>query len=292
MRGHLKRAQLQQPEAQALAFRRIHLVDAELRAVRVAGDIDQQIAEQAVQDVGRTIAVGQLAERDFELVEGVHSRFIDARVLAGRPDVHAGKKVGERRMVLPERDHAAQQVGPAQDGAVQHRLRAENDVAASAGGEMAAVVGELAGDQAIAVRLLVQDGVEFFELVPVRRRGQIDLEHAGVGRQPKGPEARIGRRRVALQPDRNSQVAAGVFHRGDQVQVVGHHRGVGQEDVQAAFDRLNAERGPDQLRRGLGCARERRQRIGCGLYARTTPVVAPARRGRVASAILRPRSRR
>ena len=45
VRGHLEGAQLEQSEAQALAFRRVHLVDAGLRAVRVARDVDQQITK-------------------------------------------------------------------------------------------------------------------------------------------------------------------------------------------------------------------------------------------------------
>ena len=58
VRRHLERAQLKQAEPQTLALGRVHLVDAELRAMRVAGHIDQEIAKEAIQDVGWTTAFG------------------------------------------------------------------------------------------------------------------------------------------------------------------------------------------------------------------------------------------
>ncbi len=48
MRRHLERAELDQAQPAGRAVGRIELVDADLGAVRVAGDVDQQIAEQAI----------------------------------------------------------------------------------------------------------------------------------------------------------------------------------------------------------------------------------------------------
>jgi hypothetical protein len=45
MRRHLEGAQLQQAQAAGGRVRRVQLVDAELAAVGVAGDVDQQVAQ-------------------------------------------------------------------------------------------------------------------------------------------------------------------------------------------------------------------------------------------------------
>ena len=41
------------------------------------------------------------------------ARLVDARRLARRPDEHAGKEIGQRRMVLPVRDEAPKEIGAA-----------------------------------------------------------------------------------------------------------------------------------------------------------------------------------
>jgi hypothetical protein len=65
VRRHLEGAQLEQAEAAGRAVRRIQLVDAELGAVGVAGDVDQQVAQHAVDQPGRHVAAGR------NLAEGV-----------------------------------------------------------------------------------------------------------------------------------------------------------------------------------------------------------------------------
>ena len=104
---------------------RVELVDAELGAVRVAGDVDQQVAEQAVDEprLRRPRPRGSLLEGDLQLVEAVVARLVDARRLARRADEEPGEEVGEARMVLPVGEQAAQQVGPAQHRAVGRRRR-------------------------------------------------------------------------------------------------------------------------------------------------------------------------
>ena len=150
-------------------------------------------------------------------------------------------------------------------GAVGNGGAAEDDVAAAAGGEMAAVVGELAGDEAVVEGFLGEEGVDLLELIPVAGGGEVDLEDAGVGGEREGAQAGVGRRGVALDPDGLLEVHAGVFDGGDEVEVVGEDGDVGEEDVETAFAGFDAERGADELGGGLGGARERGERVGCGL---------------------------
>ena len=53
VRRHFEGAQLEQAEPAGRAVRRVELVDAELGAVGVAGDVGQQVAEDAVNQPGR-----------------------------------------------------------------------------------------------------------------------------------------------------------------------------------------------------------------------------------------------
>jgi hypothetical protein len=73
VRRHLERAHLHQPEPPGGAVGRIQLVDAELGAVRVAGDVHEQVAEDAVHQPRRraVLRAVQQAHRDLELVHRV-----------------------------------------------------------------------------------------------------------------------------------------------------------------------------------------------------------------------------
>ena len=97
VRRHLEGAELDEAEAAHGPFRRVELVDADLGAMRVARGVDEQVAEQAVDQPGRDGAAGlrHLGERDLELVEGFVARLVDARRLAGRPDEQA-RRTGRR----------------------------------------------------------------------------------------------------------------------------------------------------------------------------------------------------
>ena len=147
------------PEPAGRAVGRIELVDADLGAVGVAGDIDQQVAQQPVDQPGqrrRALAGrGHLRQRDLQLVERVVARLVDARRLAGRADEQAGEQVGQRRVALPVQDQALQQVGPAQERAVVRRRAADHDVVAAAGAGVPAVDHELVGAEPGLARLLV-----------------------------------------------------------------------------------------------------------------------------------------
>ena len=100
MRRHLEGAQLQQAETAGGPVGRVHLVDAELAAMGVAGDVDQQVAQAAVHHPRRHLLVHrqlalQLGKGDLDLVDLVVARLVDARRLAGRADEHAAEQVAQ-----------------------------------------------------------------------------------------------------------------------------------------------------------------------------------------------------
>ena len=135
----------------------------------------EQVAEDAVDEPGRIAAVGpvgHLAEGDLQFVERVVARLVDARRLAGRADEQAGEEIGQRRVVLPVADQAAQQVGPAQERAVGRRGAAEHDVVAAAGADMAAVEHEFFGAEPRLPRLLVERVGVASPARPSLRRGE------------------------------------------------------------------------------------------------------------------------
>ena len=105
---HLEGAQLDEPLAPVRAPPVEELVDGDLGAVAVAGDVHEQVAEQPVAQPGRGRlgAVGQARERDLQLVERVVAGLVDPGGLRGRPDEEPGEEVGERRVVLDEGDQA------------------------------------------------------------------------------------------------------------------------------------------------------------------------------------------
>ena len=178
MRRHFERAQFQQAKAQPQTLGRIKLVDAELGAMRVSGDVDQQVAEQSIHDQRRAIARRQMTECHLQLIQGIHARLVYPRILARRADIHAGKQIRQRRMVLPERHHAAQQIRTAQKRAVRDRRPADHDMAAAAGGDMASVVGEFLGGQPVTARFLEEHRVDLFEFVPIAGRRQVYFQNA------------------------------------------------------------------------------------------------------------------
>ena len=110
MRSHFEGTQFEQAQAQPATLRGIELVDAELGAMRVSSDIDEQVAEQSIHHDRQAVVRRQIAERDLQFVQGIRARLVYARRLACRADIHAGKQIRERWMVLPECQHAAQQI--------------------------------------------------------------------------------------------------------------------------------------------------------------------------------------
>ena len=225
VRRHLEGAKLQQAQPAGRAVGRIQLVDAELGAVRVAGHVDQDVAQRPVHQPRRARTLGggaglQLRQRDLQLVELVVARLVDPRCLRGRPDEEPREQVRQARMVVPERDQAAEQIRPAQERRIGRRGAAEHEVVAAAGATVAAVEHELLGRQPRLVGGVVQELGVIDQFVPVMRRMDVDLDDARVRRHLKHPQAWIARRRVAFEHDRHPQLRRGRFDRGQQLEIV------------------------------------------------------------------------
>jgi hypothetical protein len=258
VRRHLERAELEEPEAAGRGLGGVELVDAELGAVRVAGDVGQQVAEDAVDEPRRALAgagVGNLLERELELVHAVVSRLVDARRLARRADEEPGEEVRERRVVEPVADEAPQQVGAAEDRAVRGRRAAEDDVVAAAGSRVPPVEHELLGAEARRARVLVERGHVRDELAPARGGLHVHLDHAGVGRDAELLEPRIEGRRVALDGDRHRECGGRRFDRGDEREIVLRRVERRHEDVEPPRARFDGERRPHDPGRGLAGGR-------------------------------------
>ncbi len=115
---------------------------------------------------------------------------------------------------------------------------------AAAGAGVAAVEHELLGAQA-RLRGLPRraSSVWSTQLGPAARRLDVDLDHAGIGRDLDVRQPRIVRRRVALEDDRQVQRRRRLLDRGDEIEVVLRRLHRRHEDVQAAVARLDAQRG-------------------------------------------------
>src|SRR4051794_4501546 len=101
----------------------------------IAGDVDQQIAKQPVDEPRARLFAGlrHLRQRNLEFVKRLVPCLVNAWRLAGRTDEQAREEVRERRMALPVEDDALEQIGPAQERALGRPCAAHNDVAAAAG---------------------------------------------------------------------------------------------------------------------------------------------------------------
>ena len=255
VRRHLEGAQLEQAAASGGGVRREQLVDAELGAMRVAGRIDQQVAEDAVDQPGRGLLAGfDLTERDLQFVQRVVARLVDARMLAGRADEQAGEEIRQRRMVEPVAEQALQKVRSPQQRRIGGGRSAQHHVVAAAGPGVAAVDHELLRPEPRGARLVVDDGGLLDELLPVLRGMDVDLDHAGIGRDAEILQARIAARRsVAFEEDRLAELLGGVLHGGDEVEIVLGALGRRHEDVKMAVARLEGHRGAHDIgARGAG----------------------------------------
>ena len=146
-------------------------------------------------------------------------------------------------MALPVQHQALQQVGPAQERAVVGRRAADHDVVAAAGAGVAAVDHELVGAEPRLARLLVDRRRGRHAILPVRGRMDVDLDDAGIGRDADDVEARILRRAVALDMDRQAELAGGVLGRRDQFEIVLQRLDRRHEDAQPSVARLDRQRG-------------------------------------------------
>ena len=167
-------------------------------------------------DAGRR----HVRQRDFQFVEPVVPRFVDARRLAGRADEHAGEQIGQRRMALPVQHEALQQIGPAQERRIRRRAAADHDMIAAAGAGVAAVDQKTVGAEPRLRGVLIQAEGDVDRLAPVLRRLDVDLDHAGIGRHLDDLDARIVRRRIAFDMNLQLHFFGGRLHRRDQFEIV------------------------------------------------------------------------
>ncbi len=202
---------------------------------------------------GGLAELGHLVEGKLELIKDVVAGLVDARHLAGRAEENAGEKIGERGMVLPVADEALEQIGPAQQRAVEHGRAAEHDVVAAAGADVAAIEQELFRGQIDVARLVVKHLGVALQLGPVGRGLEVDLDDAGVRRDLEVGDARVVRRRVALNAHGQVHLLGHVLDRGGEVEVILGRLRRRHEDVQDALARLGADGGADdvEIRRAL-----------------------------------------
>ena len=187
--------------------------------------------------------VGDLLQRDVHLEQRFVSRFVETRCLARRADEQAGEQVRQRGMVLPVGDDRGEQVGAPQERAVGRRHAAHDDVIAAAGAGVAAVGQILVGAEPRLLRFLVDGGGDGDDFLPVRRRVDIDLDDAGVGRDLDDIDARVVGRRIAF--DMHRQLGGGrrFLDGGDErgeIERVLHRR---QKHAKVPVARLDGESG-------------------------------------------------
>ena len=247
VRRHFERAEFDQAEASGRTVGREQLVDANFGAVGVAGDVDEKVAKQTV-DQPRA-RWGALARRrhhrecDFELIELVIACLVDTRSLAGRTDEQAGEQVGQRGMPLPIQNETLEQVGPTQEGAIGRGQSSQHNVIAAAGADVAAVNHEFVGAEPAQARFLVERLRELDRLAPIRGGMHVHLNHPGIGRHLDDVEARVGRRLIAFHVHRHIELSGGRFDGGEQLEIVLEPLERRHEHAQSPLACLDCERG-------------------------------------------------
>ena len=166
-------------------------------------------------------------------------------------------------MPLPVQHQALQQIGTAQERRIRRRAAADHDMIAAAGAGVAAVDQEAVGAEPDLRGVFIQAEGDVDRLAPVFRRLDVDLDHAGIGRHLDHLDARIERRRIALDMHLHLHFLGGRLHRRDQFEIILqllHRRHEGAEHAVADLDRHRGAHAaaPELLflhllmRRGLG----------------------------------------
>ena len=265
VRRHLEGAELQQPQPPGRGVRRVELVDAELGPVRVAGQVDQQMPEQPIDDPERlrlaarsgVVRHWSLVECHLQLVHRIAAALVDPRRLAGRADEQPAEQVRERGVVVPVAEQAGEQVRPPQERAVLRGRPPEHEMVAAAGAGVASVTLECLGAEAYVPGVLVHALDDRPQFGPRRGRVHVHLDHAGIGCDLQQADPRIVRRQVTLQHDRVPGLAGRLLDRREQVEIVLQRAGRREEGMQPAVADLDAQRGRDRTIGG-----ERLVRVG------------------------------
>ena len=94
MRRHFKRTHLEQAKPAGWTVWGVELVDTKFSAMRVTGDVDQQVAQQPIHQPGRrrlaiATQAADLRKGDFELMQGIVACLINPWCLTGGTDEEA-----------------------------------------------------------------------------------------------------------------------------------------------------------------------------------------------------------
>ena len=103
----------------------------------------------------------------------------------------------------------------------------------------------------------------------------VDLDHAGIGRHLDDVDARVVRRRIAFQADRNSKLGGGRFGSFDQIEIILQPLDRRHEDAELAVAQLDRQGGAN---RDGGERRRRGRRLGLRHLASRRERALPLRR--------------
>ena len=211
-----------------------------------------------------------LLERDLELVEPVVARLVHARRLAGRP------------MNMPENRYESagwfcQYVTRLCSRSGRRRSGLSAGVAPPSVTWLPPPVPvwrpssmNFSVAEARCARFLVERRRCWRQARPtIARRVDVDLDDAGIGRHVEHPDARVARRRVALDHDRRADVSRRGLDGREQLDVILEPHQRRHEHVQVAVARLDAQRGLDHVpRRRRRAASAPRSALRCASVAR------------------------
>ena len=116
MRRHLEAAHLDQPQPSRAESGEYSLsMQNSARCVLPVRSTSKWRNNRSTSQGAQNLLGHDLLAGDFQFVQAVVPGFVHARGLARRPDELPGEQIRQRRMIVPIRHQAAEQVGPAQD---------------------------------------------------------------------------------------------------------------------------------------------------------------------------------
>src|SRR5262249_10516339 len=134
VRGHLEGAQLNQALPAVGSGWVEQLVDADFGAMRVAGQIHQEMAKQQIRHPRGSLVSRfrkRTAERQLQLCERLVGGLVDARSLGGGADEQSGEEIRERGVMLQKGQKTREQRGAFEEGTLQRRRSPQRQVMAA-----------------------------------------------------------------------------------------------------------------------------------------------------------------
>lgn len=237
-------------------IRGAQFIDADFSAVCVAGDVDQQIAEQSIDEPWSDPAGAwfrDLFEGGFKFIEGVASALVNSRSLTGRPDEQAGEQPGEGRVVIPEADEAAEQVRASQEGAVGGRGGSQYEVISSAGACVSAILLKFFSAESALACVFADAFGDLSQLLPVVGRVNVDFDDTWIRCDFENFNPVILWWQVAFDDNGQLQFFGGGFDAGEQVEVIFECSDGGHEDMQLSVTGFDTESGSYDATAGWCC---------------------------------------